>query len=175
MLDIKPEQNSRQRLNQMLAEANNGNGENFKLGIILLSVFIAILLLIFGIYLFRSKKIAGPISNTNNQIPVKETIVDRLLGNSGATPVNIKDSDNDGLSDQDEITIYKTDPNKTDTDNDGLNDREEVMVYKTDPLKADTDGDGMSDGQEIKLRRNPLDPNPAAEWPPRPTSLNPTK
>ena len=32
-----------------------------------------------------------------------------------------------------------------DTDGDGLTDAEEVNVYRTDPGKADTDGDGMDD------------------------------
>jgi hypothetical protein len=45
------------------------------------------------------------------------------------------------------------------------------MVYKTDPNKTDTDGDGMSDADEIKNRRDPLNNNPEAEWPPRPTNL----
>lgn len=67
------------------------------------------------------------------------------------------DSDGDGLSDYDEINLYKTDPYKADTDGDGLTDYEEVMVYKTDPLKVDTDGDGLSDYDEVKTyKTDPL-------------------
>jgi Bacterial TSP3 repeat len=33
-----------------------------------------------------------------------------------------------------------------DTDGDGLSDRDEISVYKTYPQRADTDGDGLSDG-----------------------------
>ena len=67
------------------------------------------------------------------------------------------DTDLDGLSDFDEVKKYKTDPLVADTDGDGLNDGEEVNKYKTDPLKADTDNDGLSDGDEvIKYKTDPL-------------------
>lgn len=67
------------------------------------------------------------------------------------------DSDGDGISDFDEITIYKTNPNLIDTDGDGLTDYDEIFKYKTDPLKVDTDGDGLSDYQEvITYKTDPL-------------------
>lgn len=69
----------------------------------------------------------------------------------------LTDSDGDGLSDIDEMDIYKTDPNDPDSDNDGLTDGEEVLKYKTNPLVADTDGDGLIDGDEVKkYKTNPL-------------------
>ncbi|MFO7660092.1 MAG: OmpA family protein [Candidatus Cloacimonadaceae bacterium] len=68
------------------------------------------------------------------------------------------DTDGDGLNDWDEIMVYKTDPNKADTDGDGLSDYDEVKVHLTNPLKIDTDGGGMIDGAEIKAGKNPLDP-----------------
>ena len=43
----------------------------------------------------------------------------------------------------------KTNPNKSDSDNDGLSDCDEVIIWKTDPLNADTDGDGFKDCEEI--------------------------
>lgn len=66
-----------------------------------------------------------------------------------------KDSDDDGLTDQEEANLG-TNPNEVDTDRDGLFDFEEVKVYGTDPLNADTDGDGFLDGQEVKSGHNPL-------------------
>lgn len=45
---------------------------------------------------------------------------------------------------------------KKDTDGDGLTDTQELTVYKTSPFLADTDGDSFSDGEEIK---NNTDPN----------------
>lgn len=74
-----------------------------------------------------------------------------------AAPVAV-DSDQDGLTDEEETKTYKTDPDVTDTDSDGLFDREEVKVYKTNPLKKDTDGDGYSDGAEVKAGFNPNGP-----------------
>jgi outer membrane protein OmpA-like peptidoglycan-associated protein len=67
------------------------------------------------------------------------------------------DSDGDGLNDGDEIKVNKTDPNKADTDGDGLGDGDEVVKYHTDPLKADTDGGSVADGTEIARGTNPLD------------------
>jgi hypothetical protein len=37
----------------------------------------------------------------------------------------------------------------TDTDGDGLTDAEELSVYGTDLTKANTDGDGINDGTEV--------------------------
>jgi serine/threonine protein kinase len=61
------------------------------------------------------------------------------------------DSDGDGLSNADEINIYRTDPYKYDTDADGLSDGDEVYKYKTDPLDNDTDNDTWLDGEEVAL------------------------
>ena len=69
-----------------------------------------------------------------------------------------KDSDQDGISDYDEINIYKTDPYKKDTDGDGYEDWLELnkgyspSVNK--PLKleeSDFDGDGLNDRLELKF------------------------
>lgn len=44
----------------------------------------------------------------------------------------------------------------TDSDNDGLSDYEEINIHKTSPNNSDTDGDGFSDRQEVKGGYNPL-------------------
>lgn len=68
----------------------------------------------------------------------------------GTDPEN-PDTDGDGLSDGDEVHLYRTNPLKADTDGDGLNDGAEVLNYRTDPTKYDTDGDGLSDGDEVNI------------------------
>jgi hypothetical protein len=70
------------------------------------------------------------------------------------------DSDKDGVSDSDEITLYRTDPRNDDTDGDNLSDGEEILVWRTEALKPDSDGDGLTDGDEVKLwSTNPLNPD----------------
>ncbi len=56
------------------------------------------------------------------------------------------DSDEDGLTDNEEIEVYRTDPFNADTDFDGIQDGAET---NSSPLADDTDGDGLSDGEEI--------------------------
>ena len=78
----------------------------------------------------------------------------------GATPPPSanQDSDNDGISDQDEILRTGTDPNNADTDGDGINDGVEV-AYRMNPLDADMDNDGLNDGQEVAQGSDPFFPD----------------
>lgn len=72
----------------------------------------------------------------------------------------IADTDGDVLSDGDEVWKYRTDPTRADTDKDGLPDGDEVTKYNTDPLKHDTDKDGLSDGEEVlSYKTDPLNPD----------------
>ncbi|GBC63747.1 arabinogalactan endo-1,4-beta-galactosidase [Desulfonema ishimotonii] len=77
------------------------------------------------------------------------------------------DSDEDGITDDDEINVYGTDPEKADTDGDGINDGDELIFwgdnwdgdYDSDGivniLDQDADGDGVSDGEETLVGTNP--------------------
>ena len=82
---------------------------------------------------------------------------DPLSTDTGKTGVNdsMKDADGDKLTNAEEIKLG-TSPALSDTDEDGLSDYDEVKKYKTDPLKEDTDGDGISDNGEIQLGLDPL-------------------
>lgn len=107
--------------------------------------------------------------NSNSNINTNSSISENLA----------KDSDNDGLTDMEEI-IYGTDsqnpdsdgdgykdgaevdngynplgPGKLDSDNDGLPDTEEEK-YGTDKYNPDTDEDGYKDGAEVLNGYNPL-------------------
>ncbi|MFW9990147.1 MAG: SBBP repeat-containing protein [Candidatus Odinarchaeota archaeon] len=65
------------------------------------------------------------------------------------------DTDNDGLSDNDEINLYFTNPNNFDTDFDGLSDDEELELG-TNPFDADTDNDRFTDKEEVISGTDPL-------------------
>ncbi|MEO1201068.1 MAG: hypothetical protein AAFX10_00075 [Pseudomonadota bacterium] len=71
--------------------------------------------------------------------------------------IAVLDQDIDTLDDATEL-ILGTDFNDSDTDDDGLTDGEEVNTYGTDPLNEDTDGDGGTDGEEVAAGSDPLDP-----------------
>jgi|GEM_PF-4855175 len=89
------------------------------------------------------------IFETNTGIYVSPT-------NTGTKP-NDDDSDDDGLTDGEEILTFTTDPNIPDTDGDGLTDGNEVDVHSTNPVLADTDTDGLLDGEEVNTHTtNPL-------------------
>jgi hypothetical protein len=75
-----------------------------------------------------------------------------------------KDSDDDGLTDSEEINIYGTDPNDPDTDGDGIWDGKEVKGNQTtDPLDEDSDDDGFIDGDEDVNQNGRFD---EGEWDP---------
>jgi hypothetical protein len=74
---------------------------------------------------------------------------------ANALPPLPGDRDADGVSDQDEINIYHSDPINRDTDGDRVNDGNEVNNEKSNPTSTDTDGDGRDDGQEV----DKTDPN----------------
>jgi|GEM_PF-366839 len=91
-------------------------------------------------------------------------------GDVDPTPANFiwsigLDTDGDGLTDTEEVTIG-TDPNNPDTDGDGVSDGIEVEVGGTDPLDDDSDDDGLMDGTEDKnhdgiVDADETDPNEA--------------
>ena len=67
------------------------------------------------------------------------------------------DTDDDGLSDGQEVLTHYTDPLSNDSDMDGLDDYDEINNHTTNPLSNDTDGDGLLDWDEIYIHfSNPL-------------------
>lgn len=79
----------------------------------------------------------------------------------GTSPTDY-DTDDDGLSDRDEIIIHTTNPLLNDTDDDGLTDGQEIVIYTTNPKNNDTDGDTWLDGVEISFG---TDPKNASDYP----------
>ena len=66
-----------------------------------------------------------------------------------------------------------TNPYDPDSDDDGLTDGEEINTHDTDPNDSDSDDDTFSDGDEVSVNTNPNDPNdsPANTAPNAPTNL----
>ena len=68
------------------------------------------------------------------------------------------DLDQDSLTDLNEY-LKGTSPRNPDSDNDQLSDGNEVVHYQTDPLDSDTDDDSNPDGFEISKKTDPKDPS----------------
>jgi len=81
--------------------------------------------------------------------------------NDATPPPSVsQDSDQDGISDRDEVLVTGTDPKNEDSDSDGLGDGVEVL-NGMNPLDADMDRDGISDGQEVANGSDPFFPEQA--------------
>jgi len=76
-----------------------------------------------------------------------------------------QDSDNDGITDEKEMSTYFTDPHNQDTDQDGYSDKIEIdnwyspLVVGKKMKKTDTDKDDLDDEFELKLGTNINDPD----------------
>ena len=121
-----------------------------------------ILLIASGLLIFYQINGSGTkIFNGNINQPIEPSGNTNLNVNA-PTNTEVKpatyDQDKDKLPDEEERTIWKTDPKKADTDGDNLSDFQEVRTYNTDPLNKDTDADGYNDGEEINGGFNPLGP-----------------
>ncbi|MCX6780146.1 MAG: hypothetical protein NT034_03135 [Candidatus Magasanikbacteria bacterium] len=111
----------------------------------------------------NTNQVAKPaVDNSNNIVAdfvatnsVSSSEVSASMNNDKILFGESVDSDHDGLDDVREKQLG-TNPNKADSDGDGLSDGDEVIIWKTNPLKADTDGDGYSDGSEVFHGYNPL-------------------
>ena len=71
----------------------------------------------------------------------------------------VNDSDGDGLSDEQEINFYYSDPYKADTDDDGYDDKLElingyspIVGFSERLINIDQDNDGLNDGYELALQ-----------------------
>jgi hypothetical protein len=105
-----------------------------------------------------------PVSSTTGFTPVIPQGVSTVFGQDGPNltatiPALDDDSDNDGLSDYEEVNITGTDPLDADSDNDTLSDANELIAtggtwpkrtfhQESDPLDPDTDDDDLPDAIE---------------------------
>lgn len=162
--------------NPILVEDEHSHGALMKKVFVALSGLALLTLVVWGAYHFFVSKNKTPETNTNNNTqnqPVENTnntsnnnqpevILDDDgdgLSNAeengiGSDP-KLADTDNDGLSDKDEVRIHRTSTTNPDTDNDGLYDKEEIFTHQTNVLDPDTDNDTYLDGVEVQNGYNP--------------------
>lgn len=101
------------------------------------------------------------VTDGNLDLLFENVIGDAMISGIAINQVGIiigADNDLDGLDNETELSLG-TDPNDSDTDDDGLSDGEEVNTYGTSPLEADSDLDGDLDGDEVSNDTDPLDPD----------------
>ncbi len=128
----------------ILAQASFGHeGESFKVGLFynLFFKFYASLFWIFKFDITKSWKDTVPFLS----IQLKDSATNPPTDDHA----NL-DLDGDGLWDELEKSMG-LDPTKVDTDNDHLSDGNELLYYFTDPLQNDTDQDGLIDSEELAL------------------------
>lgn len=90
-----------------------------------------------------------PVEEEVEEDPEPDVLTLEYLKSLSDEELKERDSDNDGITDYDEIYVYGTDPLSADTDGDGLSDYEEIYTYNTDPLVYDMSNDGISDFESI--------------------------
>ena len=124
---------------------------------VLLAVGVIILILIGGgIFWWMNR------SKESMETQVLETPVTNISVEEVPAPVvdpYPNDKDRDGIDDTKEKELG-TSNRDFDTDGDGLSDFDEIEVWKTNPTKMDSDGDGFNDGYEVLSGYNPLGDGP---------------
>jgi Bacterial TSP3 repeat len=75
------------------------------------------------------------------------------------TDHNDADSDDDDLTDGEEVNTHGTNPLAKDTDGDELPDAGEIVTYGSDPLDPDTDDDGLPDIEPVNWGTGPTNPD----------------
>ena len=84
-----------------------------------------------------------------------------MIGDAGIYPVTIKVTD-DGLPNLNHEELINITIEALDSDADGLTDNDEINIYLTNPDNPDSDNDGFDDGIEISYNSDPNDLN---SWP----------
>lgn len=109
-------------------------GKGHKIAVFALAVFAILAIWMWGMQ-FKNN-VTQPFSYNNNigiqnSVPQQEEDDEEMLRN--------KDTDEDGLSDWDELYLYKTSPYLQDSDSDGFNDQEEINNEKDPNCPAGRD------------------------------------
>jgi len=87
--------------------------------------------------------------------------IDPVPGDASTYNITISASD-DGLPALTTDEMFTLTVDVLDTDGDGLSDFDEITIHFTNPALADTDGDFIDDGVEVSMGSDPLDDT---DWP----------
>ena len=88
--------------------------------------------------------------------PLSASEIVLLSANPLSVAVTLVDTDGDGLSDTDELTIHNTSPTDPDTDDDGVDDFTEVSKGSDPVNDNDFDLDGLTNLEETSGSENPF-------------------
>ncbi|MBI5728436.1 MAG: hypothetical protein HY984_01635 [Candidatus Magasanikbacteria bacterium] len=127
--------------------------------VLLVGCLVIVFLIIGGILLWvRSRR---KLSNLGDRPPIENSTM--VATSTAGQPDRINnDQDRDGIPDAEEAKLGLSNRD-FDTDHDGLSDIDEIIIWKTDPKNPDTDGDGFGDGVEVLRGYNPLGPGKLAD------------
>ncbi len=89
------------------------------------------------------------------QAPEQEIPMDETASAPNQPAIFVEDETTEDNTNEDADPI-----DAQDSDSDGLTDQDEIAIWKTDPYRADTDQDGFSDGIEVTGGYNPLGDGP---------------
>lgn len=110
------------------------------------------------VYVYMSRQSVVPATTLQPTVPAANSTAELPVVPAPVVaepePQLPADTDKDGLTDEEEAT-YRTNPTVVDSDDDGLSDAEEVRTWKTDPLDSDSDNDGFPDGTEVRAGYDP--------------------
>lgn len=102
--------------------------------------------LIFVLWFFQlQRNITNPLYGGLNPKQLKDS-ANQSTVSTAEDELKAKDTDTDGLSDWDELNIYKTSPYLADSDSDNINDYEEVQKGTDPNCPVGQDCSGISEG-----------------------------
>jgi len=118
---------------------------------LLFLIIFSILIILFSYFQIK-EKIQGPFRLSQPKTELTNEEIERILAE--------KDTDNDGLSDAEEIFKYKTSIYLTDSDSDGYNDKEEIEAG-SDPINPEsTPLHKVVERKEIEIKIPEKEPTP---------------
>lgn len=141
--DYQNSNDENQESNSSTSQLSKGQ----KIGASVLAVFAILLIFLWSAQL--KKSISGPLSRKSDSNALNSAIEkDSEDSEDSEESLRAKDTDNDGLSDWDELYFYKTSPYLEDSDSDGFTDKQEIDNSKDPncPAGRDCYSEGIVEG-----------------------------